>query len=72
MGQVIVNHVAPADVFSEVLSFWVAGPLEGLDKAFTVERRLVADGHRAGERAAKAVSEGHVMSRKEKKDSHRG
>lgn len=68
MCQVIVNHVAPADVFSDVLRFGVAGPLDVLDKAFTVDWRLVADGHRAGERAAKAVSESHVMSREEKRE----
>jgi hypothetical protein len=59
MSQVAVNQVAPADVFSDVLRFGVAGPLDVLDKAFTVDRRLVTDGHRARERAAKAVSKRH-------------
>ena len=54
-----MNGMTPPDVLAGMLRLRATGPLDLLDVALAVNGRLVPDGHRAGERAAESMDEGH-------------
>jgi hypothetical protein len=54
-----MNGMTPLDVLAGMLGLRAPGPLDLLDVALATGGRLVPDGHRTGERAAKSMNEGH-------------